>query len=108
MSLTNAAERRAVMVANLRSRQTEELFSKARRLLTERGITIVESHPVHNGVLLRQRVRQAVRSGTELILVGGGDGSMTSVVGDLAHKRSVLGVLPFGTGNSFALSLGID
>jgi len=43
----------------------------------------------------------------ELIIVAGGDGSMTLAAGLLAKKKCVLGVLPLGTGNSFALSLGI-
>src|SRR5258708_16970807 len=32
---------------------------------------------------------------------------MTSAVGRLAKSKTVMGVLPLGTGNSFALSLGI-
>jgi diacylglycerol kinase (ATP) len=99
--------RSAVMIGNLRSRQTAELFAKARRLLAAGGITIVEQHSVRGGQALRKAVRAAVLERCELILVGGGDGSMTCVVGCLAHTRSVLGVLPFGTGNSFAQSLGI-
>jgi diacylglycerol kinase (ATP) len=100
--------RTAVMIANLRSRQTAELFSKAHRLLTDRGLSIAESHPARSGPALRKFVSHAVRAGHELILVGGGDGSLTSVVGCFAHTRAVLGVLPFGTGNSFAQSLGVD
>jgi YegS/Rv2252/BmrU family lipid kinase len=99
--------RRAVLIGNLRSRQTSELFSVARRLLTGRGVSIVEQHSVRGSASLRRSVRAAVRAGFELILVGGGDGTMTSIVGCLAHTRAVLGVLPFGTGNSFAQSLGI-
>jgi YegS/Rv2252/BmrU family lipid kinase len=95
------------MIGNLRSRQTAELFAEANRMLSERGVSIVESHSVRNGEQLRRSVRAAVRAEYALILVGGGDGSMTSIVGCLAHRRSVLGVLPFGTGNSFAQSLGI-
>ena len=99
--------RDAVLVANLRSRRTADVFARVRQSLSQRGISIVESHAVHDGPSLVAHVRSAVRDGIGLVLVGGGDGSMTNVVGELAHKRSVLGVLPFGTGNSFAQSLGI-
>jgi diacylglycerol kinase (ATP) len=99
--------RSAILIGNLRSRQTAELFAGARRLLAAGGIAIVEQHSVRGSQALRRVVRAAVREGYELIVVGGGDGTMTSAVGCLAHTRSVLGVLPFGTGNSFAQSLGI-
>lgn len=99
--------RRAVLIGNLRSRSTAKLFSAAHRLLIARGIEIVESHAVKNGADLRKRVAGAIADGHELVIVGGGDGSMTSVVGHFAHKDAVLGVLPLGTGNSFARSLGI-
>jgi len=41
------------------------------------------------------------------VLVGGGDGTMAHAVDALAHRDTVLGVLPLGTGNSFARSLAI-
>jgi YegS/Rv2252/BmrU family lipid kinase len=56
---------------------------------------------------LCRAVRRAIRAGHRLIVVAGGDGTMTSAVAQLAKSKAVLGVLPLGTGNSFALSLGI-
>ena len=97
----------AVLVANLRSRGTSQLYARARTLLAQRGIVIEESHEVSTAERLRKRVRRAIRAGHELVVVGGGDGSFTTVVGEFAHREAVLGVLPFGTGNSFARSLGI-
>jgi YegS/Rv2252/BmrU family lipid kinase len=40
-------------------------------------------------------------------VLAGGDGTMTRAVDALAHGATVLGVVPAGTGNSFAQSLGI-
>ena len=48
-----------------------------------------------------------MKDGASEIVVGGGDGTMTRAVNVLAHRDSVMGVLPVGTGNSFAQSLGI-
>lgn len=96
-----------IMVGNVRSRKTNALFARARMMLTERGVRVDESCTIRDGKALYKYVRDAVNAGIELILVGGGDGSLTSVVGALAHTNSILGVLPFGTGNSFARSLGI-
>jgi YegS/Rv2252/BmrU family lipid kinase len=56
---------------------------------------------------LKKRIRQAVQSGAKLIIVIGGDGTQTAAVGEMAHTDSVLAVVPAGTGNSFAFSLGI-
>jgi YegS/Rv2252/BmrU family lipid kinase len=41
-------------------------------------------------------------------VVAGGDGSMTRAAAELAHEKVTLGVVPTGTGNSFARSLGIE
>jgi YegS/Rv2252/BmrU family lipid kinase len=54
-----------------------------------------------------KRIKRAAKAGAPAILVGGGDGTMTHAVNALAKSESVMGVLPFGTGNSFAQSLGI-
>ncbi len=97
----------AVLIANLNSRNSERDFGKAHDLLKAGGLTIVESHPVRGGKELARTVRGAIRSGHEYVIVGGGDGAQTAVVGEFAHKPAVLGVLPLGTGNSFAQSLGI-
>lgn len=53
-------------------------------------------------------VKRAVRHREELVVVGGGDGSMTEAANILAHRKSALGVLPLGTGNSFAQTLGLS
>lgn len=58
-----------------------------------------------------QRVGQLIQAhlGTEptLVVVGGGDGTLRVAAGILAGTRHVLGILPLGTMNRFARSLGI-
>jgi diacylglycerol kinase (ATP) len=97
----------AVLVANSGARQTAEAFAKARTMLVDRGIHLTMTHVVDSHKDLCRYVRRAVKSGAELVIVAGGDGTMTAAAGQLAKSKSVLGVLPLGTGNSFALSLGI-
>ena len=97
----------AVLVANSGARQTAESFAKARAMLVERGVRLTMTHVVDNHKDLCRYVRRAVKSGAPLVIVAGGDGTMTAAAGQLAKSKSVLGVLPLGTGNSFALSLGI-
>jgi len=97
----------AVLVANSGARQTAEVFAKARTMLVERGIHVTHTHVVDNHKDLCRYVGRAVKNGAGLVIVGGGDGTLTAAAGQLAKSKSVLGVLPLGTGNSFALSLGI-
>ena len=51
--------------------------------------------------------KEAVRAGTELIVAVGGDGTMNEVARGVVHSGSALGLIPGGSGNGFARSLGI-
>jgi diacylglycerol kinase (ATP) len=53
--------------------------------------------------------REAVREGAGLIVAAGGDGTLNAVLNGLAEDFSAarLGLLPLGTGNDFARSIGV-
>lgn len=57
----------------------------------------------------RTLAREAVAGGVERVVAAGGDGTVNGVVAGLAEEggRAVLGVLPIGTGNDLARSLGL-
>lgn len=99
--------RRAVLVVNTRSRRGRALYARAKALLAERGFTLDASYPVRDPARLRETVQGAIRAGHRLVIVGGGDGTISSVVDDFAHRDVVLGVLPLGTANSFTRTLGV-
>ena len=42
-----------------------------------------------------------------LVIVGGGDGTIRTVLPALARRDVVLGILPLGTANNFARSVGV-
>jgi hypothetical protein len=46
--------------------------------------------------------RDAVASGVEVVLVGGGDGTVSEVARELVYKSGTLGILPIGTFNNIA------
>lgn len=52
-------------------------------------------------------IRDASRRGVRLFVVSGGDGTIDSVAEILAGTWSTLGIIPTGTRNNIALSLGI-
>lgn len=99
--------RRAILIVNTRSRQAAQVYSDAKRLLTEAGVELDASYPVRNAERLHEIVREEVAKGSKFIIVGGGDGTISSVVDHFAYQDVVFGVLPLGTANSFARTLGI-
>jgi len=53
------------------------------------------------------RAKAAAERGDKLVIVGGGDGSISAAAAALADSKTALGVLPLGTLNHFARDLGI-
>ena len=102
-----AQEKSAVLVVNTHSRRGERSFFRAVDELTKRGINITASYPVRQPDRLPQVVKEAMRRKGSLVIVGGGDGTISSIVDIFAYQDVVLGILPLGTGNSFARTLGI-
>ncbi len=53
--------------------------------------------------------RQAARAGCDLLIVAGGDGTLNEVVNGTARarRRPRIGIIPLGTGNDFARTLGL-
>jgi len=64
----------------------------------------LETRPDDTGERLAQ---EAVRSGVDLVLASGGDGTITACVSGVAGSGVPLGVLPCGTGNLLAHNLGL-
>ena len=101
--------RRAALIVNTRSRTGERTFFQALDRLQDLGVTLGPTYAVRDPVRLPETVRDVLEDGSEyrLLILGGGDGSVSSVVDFLAHHHVVLGLLPLGTANDFARTLGI-
>ncbi len=100
-------KRRAVLVVNTRSRRGARAYSEAKRRLAEAGMTLDAAYPVRHAERFPEIVREEIAKGCKFIIIGGGDGTISSVVGHFAYANVVFGVLPLGTANSFARTLGI-
>lgn len=99
--------RRAVLVVNTRSRQAARAYAEAKRRLTEAGVILDAAYPVRNAERLPEIVREEIAKGSRFIIIGGGDGTISSVVDHFAYTSIVFGLLPLGTANSFARTLGV-
>jgi len=53
------------------------------------------------------RCKSLAKRGDKMVVVGGGDGTISAAAGKLAGTKTALGVLPLGTLNHFARDLGI-
>src|SRR5687767_14553560 len=69
--------REAVLVVNAHSRKGRALFRKAVFRLREAGIRLTAAHAVRDPRELIPTVKAAVRSGAPMVIVGGGDGSLS-------------------------------
>ncbi|GLV27923.1 lipid kinase [Sphingobium sp. TomTYG75] len=104
---TNSLPRDAALIVNVHSRKGEALFEEAREKLEAAGVRLIAAHAVRDPERLQETVREAVSNGAPMVIVGGGDGSLSGTVDELVGKDCVFGVLPLGTANSFARTLGI-
>jgi YegS/Rv2252/BmrU family lipid kinase len=84
----------------------QEQASSIENKLRERGLT---AHAIllDHGDDLAARVARAVDGGASMVIGGGGDGTLSTIAGQLAGTGVPLGVLPLGTLNHFAKDLGI-
>ncbi len=60
-----------------------------------------------DGARLAKRAKALVADGSKLVIVGGGDGTISAAAGAAADSKTVLGLLPMGTLNHLARDLGI-
>jgi YegS/Rv2252/BmrU family lipid kinase len=97
----------AVLVVNAHSRKGRALFREAAQKLREAGVELIAEHGLRDPGRLPDTVREAVRSGAPMVIVGGGDGSLSGAVDELVGRDCVFALLPLGTANSFARTLGI-
>ncbi|HEX8384473.1 MAG TPA: diacylglycerol kinase family protein [Sphingomonas sp.] len=96
----------AALVVNARSRRGQRTFKQACAAMDALPYP-VDAHAVEHPRELEATVRRALAKKPDLLILGGGDGTISGLVDLMVGHDVALGVLPLGTANSFARSLGI-
>lgn len=104
---TKSLPREAALIVNAHSRRGQALFRDAKTKLEAAGIKLTAAHAVDDPSQMNSVVRRAIADGASMVIVGGGDGSMSGTIDELVGKNCVFAVLPLGTANSFARTLGL-
>jgi diacylglycerol kinase (ATP) len=98
---------RAVWFHNrLSGKATEQVLVSIRRRISS-SITAVEERPVETEQAAPEIIRRALLSRPDVVVVAGGDGTVRLVASELIGTEIPLAIIPIGTFNNLALSLGL-
>jgi YegS/Rv2252/BmrU family lipid kinase len=96
---------RALLLVNRHARQGQQRLLEAINYLEKLGFQLVEEsteHPKHLAEVITNYQHQV-----DLVIVGGGDGTLNAAIDGLVKTQLPLGILPLGTANDLARTLGI-
>lgn len=107
-SLKDMDKRQALLIINPISgtRSKRGLEGQVSSYLGKAGISVDSILTRASGDATRFASR-ASAEGYGMVISAGGDGTVNEIAGALSHTPTALGILPFGSGNGFARSLGI-
>lgn len=97
----------ALMFANMRSGTARRSFFPAVASLNAAGVEVASVQFNLQRESILESVRDAAAKGIRLVIAFGGDGTVGTTVDAIVGQDVVLGVIPAGTSNHFARSVGI-
>ncbi|MDI9636811.1 YegS/Rv2252/BmrU family lipid kinase [Kamptonema cortianum] len=93
--------------ANVNARRGSSAFDESLAALTTAGVALSGAEAFEEHPQFVEAVSQAIKGGAECVIVGGGDGTISSVAHLFVDQTTVLAVMPLGTGNQLARELMI-
>lgn len=97
--------RRILLLINRQSRQGADLTDAVKEVFTSRGVEVDEAPPCEPDEIA-DHIR-AVADKVDLVVVGGGDGSVHNALPGLLKAEVPFAVVPLGTANDLARTLGL-
>jgi diacylglycerol kinase (ATP) len=106
LALGSQHQTRARIVLNPRAGNAEDVSAvqAAMRTWQERGWQVELLPTAYAGHAIKL-AREAAEQEYDLVVAAGGDGTVNEIVNGIAHTRTALAVLPFGTGNVWVREL---
>lgn len=103
---TPALPKQAILIVNAMSRTGAQAFDEVRDKLTAAGVDLIEAQAIDDPDQMEPAIRKAITQ-APMVIIGGGDGSLSTNVDFFVGSNTVFAFVPLGTANSFAGSLGI-
>lgn len=100
-------DKRVMVIVNTKSRRGRDWLRPVNTYFKDSGLEMAGFHAIKDGKKLGPMIRAAAKDRVGLIVVGGGDGSLSTAASEMHGSGSTLGILPMGTGNALARDLGI-
>ncbi|MDQ6823987.1 MAG: lipid kinase [Candidatus Eremiobacteraeota bacterium] len=97
--------RRALFCVNRKSRRGGQQIDEAEKILRDYDFSLIE-RPTQSADEVLALIRR-YRKDADLVIMGGGDGTLNSGVDGLVETKLPLGILPLGTANDLAKTLNI-
>ncbi|PHK94233.1 lipid kinase [Pseudoroseomonas rhizosphaerae] len=97
---------RALLIVNRNARNGGAALDAALAVLRDAGWSLVE-HPCSPGQTAAEVIRARAAEGFGAVILGGGDGTLNGAAPALIETGLPFGILPLGTANDLARSLGI-
>ncbi|MGG5823597.1 lipid kinase [Falsiroseomonas sp. HW251] len=104
--VASCSSRRALLVVNPGARRGDADISEVLDVLRASGMT-VEVHASAPGQTVSDAIRQRADEDLDCVVLGGGDGTLNEAATALFDAGLTLGILPMGTANDLARTLGI-
>ena len=99
--------KKIALIVNGKSQRGRSLYKHAMELLAQNDINIWQGFCIRKPENINYTVQGIIADGVDMIIVGGGDGTISAIVDFGAKKDILFAVLPLGTSNSFARSLNM-
>ncbi|MBC2886708.1 lipid kinase [Ochrobactrum sp. CM-21-5] len=103
--MAKTSKRRALLIVNPHARNGKGFSSDMRSILEQGGLSLFEQKP-HAEESISDLIRRSAGA-CDLVIVGGGDGTLNAAAPGLVETGIPLAILPLGTANDFARTIGI-